>query len=176
MFNYDVTHKCLIAEGWCPEADMEEIKRALREGTSVSRARVQSVLHRVQTKETPPTYFRNEPVAQGTQSIVDAYGMARYKEFNPAVFSVTTFPFLFGVMFGDVGHGFMMAMCGFLLVRYEEKLKYLANDEMFGTVIYLYTRTHTTHICAHVNTLAHTQKHSNTRTHAPHKRTLDTAL
>mmetsp|Transcript_73893 Transcript_73893/g.119927 ORF Transcript_73893/g.119927 Transcript_73893/m.119927 type:complete len:960 (+) Transcript_73893:95-2974(+) len=134
MFNYDVTHKCLIAEGWCPEADMEEIKRALREGTSVSRASVQSVLHRVQTKETPPTYFRNEPVAQGTQSIVDAYGMARYKEFNPAVFSVTTFPFLFGVMFGDVGHGFMMAMCGFLLVRYEEKLKYLANDEMFGTV------------------------------------------
>jgi V-type H+-transporting ATPase subunit a len=32
-------------------------------------------------------------------------GMARYKEFNPAVFSVTTFPFLFGVMFGDIGHG-----------------------------------------------------------------------
>jgi len=134
MFNYDVTHKCLIAEGWCPEADMEEIRKALREGTSVSRASVQSVLHRVQTKETPPTYFRNEPIAKGTQSIVDAYGMARYKEFNPAVFSVTTFPFLFGVMFGDVGHGFMMAMAGFLLVHYEDKLKYLANDEMFGTV------------------------------------------
>ena len=134
MFNYDVTHKCLIAEGWCPEADMDNVRKALREGTSMSRASVQSVLHKVQTKETPPTYFRNEPIAKGTQAIVDAYGMARYKEFNPAVFSVTTFPFLFGVMFGDVGHGFMMAMAGFLLVYYEDKLKYLASDEMFGTV------------------------------------------
>jgi vacuolar-type H+-ATPase subunit I/STV1 len=37
-------------------------------------------------------------------------------------------------MFGDIGHGFMMAMAGYLLVKYEDKLKYLADDEMFGTV------------------------------------------
>jgi V-type H+-transporting ATPase subunit a len=107
MFRVDVTHKCLIATGWCPDADMEDIRKALRQvplltcrsrlltcrsllltcrsllqGTSDSRASVQSVLHPIKTSETPPTYFRNEPIAKGTQAIVDAYGTARYKEFN----------------------------------------------------------------------------------------------
>eukprot|EP00286_Rhodomonas_abbreviata_P027937 CAMPEP_0181303760 /NCGR_PEP_ID=MMETSP1101-20121128/8742_1 /TAXON_ID=46948 /ORGANISM="Rhodomonas abbreviata, Strain Caron Lab Isolate" /LENGTH=958 /DNA_ID=CAMNT_0023409379 /DNA_START=207 /DNA_END=3083 /DNA_ORIENTATION=- len=134
MFNYDVTHKCLIAEGWCPTADMDNVRDALRQGTIRSGATVQTVLNVVKTRETPPTFFRNAKIAQGTQSIVDAYGMARYQEFNPAVFSVITFPFLFGVMFGDIGHGFMMAMTGVLLVLYEKKLEHLANDEMFGTL------------------------------------------
>ena len=32
------------------------------------------------------------------------YGVPRYKEANPMIFTIVTFPFLFGVMFGDVGH------------------------------------------------------------------------
>ena len=84
----------------------------------------------MQTKETPPTYFRNEPIAKGTQAIVDAYGMARYKEFNPAVFSVVTFPFLFGVMYGDIGHGTAL-LCGglYLVYSYNPNARL---DEMSG--------------------------------------------
>jgi len=134
MFNYDVTHKCLIAEGWCPTEDMDNIREALRKGTTMSQASVQTVINVVKSKETPPTFFRNAVFSKGTQSIVDAYGMARYQEFNPATFSFITFPFLFGVMFGDIGHGFIMALSGLLLILYEKKLAYLAKDEMFGTV------------------------------------------
>lgn len=49
--------------------------------------------------------FRTTEFAAVYQQIVDTYGVPNYKEANPAVFACVTFPFLFGVMFGDVMHG-----------------------------------------------------------------------
>lgn len=56
------------------------------------------------------------------QGIVDAYGIARYREANPAVFTIITFPFLFAVMFGDIGHGLLMLAFALYLVLSEAKL------------------------------------------------------
>jgi V-type H+-transporting ATPase subunit a len=42
-----------------------------------------------------------------------------YKEANPAVFAIVTFPFLFGVMFGDVGHGSLLLLVGILLCLFN---------------------------------------------------------
>lgn len=42
--------------------------------------------------------------------------MPNYKEANPAVFTCVTFPFLFGIMFGDVMHGSLLL--GFMLWVY----------------------------------------------------------
>lgn len=52
--------------------------------------------------------------------------MPSYKEVNPGIFTTVTFPFLFGVMFGDIGHGFGLFLMGFLLYympkNFSEKL------------------------------------------------------
>lgn len=36
---------------------------------------------------------------------METFSIPRYKEINPALVTTVTFPFLFGLMFGDVGHG-----------------------------------------------------------------------
>jgi V-type H+-transporting ATPase subunit a len=46
-----------------------------------------------------------------------------YKEINPAVFAIVTFPFLFGVMFGDVGHGFLLMLFGLILCILHGRMK-----------------------------------------------------
>lgn len=53
----------------------------------------------------PPTHFKLNEFTTVFQDIVSTYGVPLYKEINPAYFTIITFPFLFGVMFGDVGHG-----------------------------------------------------------------------
>jgi V-type H+-transporting ATPase subunit a len=46
-----------------------------------------------------------------------------YKEINPAVFAMVSFPFLFGVMYGDMGHGGIYLILGILLVMLDSKIR-----------------------------------------------------
>jgi len=89
----------------------------------MSGSNVQSILNRMETKEQPPTHHRLNKFTSGFQNIVNAYGIASYREFNPAPFTVITFPFLFAVMFGDFGHGFIMFLAALFLVVRENNLK-----------------------------------------------------
>jgi V-type H+-transporting ATPase subunit a len=54
---------------------------------------------------------------------VDTYGIPLYKEVNPAYFTGVTFPFLFGIMFGDIGHGFVLFLVGLFLCMFESCLR-----------------------------------------------------
>ncbi|KAG1654256.1 V-type proton ATPase subunit a isoform 1 [Nymphon striatum] len=101
LFNLDVTQKCLIAECWCAVSDLDKIQHALRRGTEHSGSSVPSILNRMDTKTPPPTYNRLNKFTAAFQTIVDAYGVANYREVNPAPYTIITFPFLFAVMFGD---------------------------------------------------------------------------
>ncbi|XP_071943511.1 V-type proton ATPase 116 kDa subunit a 1-like isoform X2 [Antedon mediterranea] len=133
LFNLDVTQKCLIGECWCPVADLEHIQAALRRGTEKSGSSVPSILNKMTSNEQPPTYNNTNKFTAVFQSIVDAYGVASYREVNPAPYAIITFPFLFGVMFGDLGHGFIMFLIGLYLVLNERKLQEaFGNDEVFG--------------------------------------------
>ena len=56
------------------------------------------------------TYFHMDDFVYPFQSIVNTYGIPRYQEANPGLFTIITFPFLFGIMFGDIGHGFLLLL------------------------------------------------------------------
>uniref|UniRef100_A0A8C2JBK8 V-type proton ATPase subunit a n=1 Tax=Cyprinus carpio TaxID=7962 RepID=A0A8C2JBK8_CYPCA len=128
LCSFDVTNKCLIAEVWCPVNDLPALRRALEDRKSGST--VPSFVNRIPSSDTPPTLIRTTKFTSGFQNIVDAYGVSSYREVNPAPYTIITFPFLFAVMFGDLGHGIIMALFALWMVLYENdrKLKKTRNE------------------------------------------------
>ena len=67
------------------------------------------------TDISPPTYIMTNEFTSSFQVIVDLFDVPKYKEMNPALFTCITFPFLFGVMFGDICHGALLLLAGITL-------------------------------------------------------------
>lgn len=122
MLSLDVTKKCLVAEGWSPVFATKQVQDALQRAAVDSNSQVGAIFQVLHTKESPPTYFRTNKFTSAFQEIVDAYGVAKYQEANPGVFTIVTFPFLFAVMFGDWGHGICLLLATLYFLIREKKL------------------------------------------------------
>jgi len=53
---------------------------------------------------------------------MDSYGISAYQETNPGLFAVAIFPFLFAVMFGDIGHGALLFFAALYMIIRERTL------------------------------------------------------
>lgn len=123
-----------VAEGWAPVRALEDIRAALSEAEYSSGAQVSTVIEAICTKEVPPSYFRTTKVTSSFQALVDSYGMARYKEVNPGVFTIITFPYLFGIMYGDIGHGIMLTLFAAYLIFKEKSFEGRPLNEIFAMI------------------------------------------
>lgn len=70
----------------------------------------------------PPTYIKLNDVSAPFQQIVDTYGVPRYREVNPGMFTIITFPYQFGVMYGDIGHGAIVLAFGLSLIYFYNEI------------------------------------------------------
>ncbi|KAL0017072.1 hypothetical protein SO802_004141 [Lithocarpus litseifolius] len=131
MLSFDVTKKCLVAEGWCPIFATNQIQNALQRATFDGNSQIGAIFQVLHTKESPPTYFRTNKFTSPFQEIVDAYGVAKYQEANPGVYTIITFPFLFAVMFGDWGHGMCLLLATLYFIIREKKL----SSQKLGDII-----------------------------------------
>ncbi|KAH7725553.1 v-type proton ATPase subunit a isoform 4 [Aphelenchoides avenae] len=134
LFTFDTSGNFFVAECWAPERELDTILQALYRGVEKSGSSIRPVVNVLETSHVPPTYNRTNKFTQVFQDIVDSYGIASYREVNPALFTIITFPFLFGVMFGDFGHGLIMVMAGLAFIKHEKKIQRMhIKDEIFNT-------------------------------------------
>eukprot|EP00928_Gymnodinium_smaydae_P035398 TRINITY_DN2491_c0_g1_i1.p1 TRINITY_DN2491_c0_g1~~TRINITY_DN2491_c0_g1_i1.p1 ORF type:complete len:829 (+),score=209.94 TRINITY_DN2491_c0_g1_i1:162-2648(+) len=116
----------LRASCWYPAAEEDQIRAMLIRQSSQQQGHSSAMLvsDRQMPRTRPPTYIRRNEFTGIFQDLVDTYGLPRYGEANPMLFTIVTFPFLFGVMYGDIGHGALLLMVGLWAVRSAPSLKY----------------------------------------------------
>lgn len=142
---YHVLNMCTLqghflqAKAWCPAKSLPRVQEAASSlaysAGTVLRTIVEVVEYRddpIERLRGPPTHFNTNDMTSCFQEIVNAYGIARYREVNPTVFTIITFPFLFAVMFGDVGHGCILLTAAIYLIARETTLKRRVLGEMEG--------------------------------------------
>ncbi|KAA6376106.1 MAG: V-type H+-transporting ATPase subunit a, partial [Streblomastix strix] len=127
-FRDDQYAQCLIGEGWLPVCSVPLVQKRLSELSQHSSSQLGIVMNILRTKKNPPSFIRRTKFSEAIQEVVDSYGVANYREVNPALLSLFTFPFLFGLMFGDVGHGLILFLVGLVLVIFEKKFAKMQNE------------------------------------------------
>eukprot|EP00796_Vickermania_ingenoplastis_P009727 gene9727-6815_t len=134
MSNLSFSGATATALGWAPARSYDDICAAIREAEENSGAQVATIIEEQRTREVPPTYFKTNKVTASFQGIVDSYGMARYKEVNPGVLTIITFPYLFGVMYGDIGHGLILTIFAAFLIFKEKSFQGQSLNEIFAMI------------------------------------------
>jgi V/A-type H+-transporting ATPase subunit I len=74
---------------------------------------------------TCPTELKNNWFVRPFELFLGMYGMPAYNDFDPTGFMAVTYCLLFGIMFGDLGQGIVLALIGFL---FEKK------GQLFGII------------------------------------------
>jgi len=127
---FEGTEHTLKCDCWYPENDEDMIRRVLMDegnrsdGVSAMLLGEHAVMHADPhaPERNPPTHIKSNEFTRLMQEVVDTYGTPQYKEANPMLLSLVTFPFIFGVMFGDVGHGLLLFLTGIILCLRGKKI------------------------------------------------------
>ena len=135
-------HKDLLdGEVWIPEEKLELVQEAINKISSKNPNKLTAVLSDFDELEStkPPTYLKVNDFTMPFQMIVSEYGVPRYREVNPGLFTIITFPFMFGVMFGDIGHGSLILILSiWLCLKKDEILKTMPDFKMLVKTRYFF--------------------------------------
>lgn len=130
LFRSDVGN-FLRGQGWILKDSVGHARNALDKAQGQLNLPNTSMIEPVmELWPTPPTHFRTNKFTDAYQEFVNTYGIPRYREINPALFTAATFPFLFGVMYGDIGHGSCLVIGASYLILTEQKANDRGMDEM----------------------------------------------
>ncbi len=107
--------------GWIPaarEAEIRAVVETASRGTAVVEAIVPAKDERVGAgDERVPVQLAGNGFVRPFQSLLAAFGPPRYQDVEPSLFVAISFVLMFGIMFGDVGQGAVLALVGGYIVR-----------------------------------------------------------
>ena len=100
--------------GWMAEDDVDKFVEEVKEDDKVFV--VVEDDHDAYFGE-PPTKLENPKLFKPFEMYIQMYGLPAHNEMDPTIFVAITYSFIFGVMFGDVGQGLLLAIGGLILYK-----------------------------------------------------------
>jgi V/A-type H+-transporting ATPase subunit I len=103
-------------QGWIPAADLTLVEKRLED--KLSNPFVLEIRDPLpEERELVPSVMRHNRLLSPFSSLVTQYGIPRYGEINPTHLFALTYVLMFGMMFGDVGHGAVILGAALLFRR-----------------------------------------------------------
>jgi V/A-type H+-transporting ATPase subunit I len=98
--------RIVAVAGWSPRSAVPALAERLSAcGGAVSLRPISAWIQ-------PPTLLPARGRSVEFQPLVDTYGIVPYSDFNPSIFAGIAYVVMFGMMFGDVGHGALVFVAG----------------------------------------------------------------
>jgi V/A-type H+-transporting ATPase subunit I len=107
--------------GWVPERSVAELASAVQRATggrSYLRADPPQSIDTVRSgAERVPILFRNPALVRPFERVVSSYGVPSWRELDPTPLVAVALWTMFGLMFGDLGQGLVLAAVGWWILR-----------------------------------------------------------
>ncbi len=105
------TETTVLIGGWVPAGDVAVLRQHMEETTG-GRYVLEAEPPDPSAGEEAPVLLRHSWLLRPFEMLVSAYGLPNYRELEPTLFVALSYIIMFGMMFGDVGHGAVLAACG----------------------------------------------------------------
>ncbi|HUC86057.1 MAG TPA: V-type ATPase 116kDa subunit family protein [Candidatus Acidoferrales bacterium] len=115
--NFPRTASSILITGWVPDADVSALEQRIQELTRGCCVMELTPAEKIGAEEIP-VLLRQPRWLRPFGMLVTAYGLPQYRELEPTLFVALSYLLMFGMMFGDVGHGFIFA-CGGLAILWR---------------------------------------------------------
>jgi V/A-type H+-transporting ATPase subunit I len=109
------TAATVLMTGWVPAAELPLVEQRLQELTN-GRCVVESTPPDDLSDAEIPVLLRHPRLLRPFEMLTTGYGVPGYRELEPTLFVAITFVLMFGMMFGDVGHGAVLLLGGLAAV------------------------------------------------------------
>jgi V/A-type H+-transporting ATPase subunit I len=106
--------------GWIPKEAEADLKKELSQFKLIE---LSFKGGKEVAKHNPPVKLKNLPFFRGYEFYTKMYGMPGPEDIDPTPFIAIMYTILFGIMFGDVGQGFFIALIGFCFMWLKLKMQ-----------------------------------------------------
>jgi V/A-type H+-transporting ATPase subunit I len=113
---FGTSERVRVIEGWAPKEEVESVIEGINEETGGFS--VVEVREPKREDVRVPSLLNNPRIIKPFESVVKMYGHPLYKDIDPTPITAIIFPVLFGLMFPDMGHGFLLLLLGLALTRF----------------------------------------------------------